>query len=81
MKTRINPKTGREEFWNQPEGLPGIWMTRGHCDRCEPFNKCMGFLNLTDAEWKSVENLISETNDFVSLEKSPNLSKLKKCSI
>ena len=26
MKTRINPKTGREEFWNQPEGLPGIWM-------------------------------------------------------
>ena len=29
MKTRINPKTGREEYWNQPEGLPGIWMERG----------------------------------------------------
>ena len=25
MKTRINSKTGREEYWNQPEGLHGIW--------------------------------------------------------
>ena len=81
MKTRINPKTGREEFWNQPEGLPGIWMTRGFCDRCVSFNKCMGFLELSDAEWKSVEDLISETNDLVNLEKSPNIPELKKCSI
>ena len=81
MKTRINPKTGREEFWNQTEGLPGIWMTRGFCDRCLSFNKCMGFLELSDAEWKNVEDLISETNDLVNLEKSPNVSKLKKCSI
>jgi hypothetical protein len=80
MKTRINPKTGREEFWNQPEGLPGIWMTRGFCDRCHQFNKCMGFLELTDAEWKSVEDLIRETNDLVNLEKNPNIPKLKKCS-
>lgn len=81
MKTRINPKTGREEFWNQPEGLPGIWMTRGFCDRCLSFNKCMGFLELSDAEWKNVEDLISETNDLANLEKSPNIPKLKKCSI
>ena len=81
MKTRINPKTGREEFWNQPEGLPGIWMTRGFCDRCVSFNKCMGFLELSDAEWKSVEDLISDTNDLVNLEKSPNIPELKKCSI
>jgi hypothetical protein len=81
MITRINTKTGREEFWNQPEGLPGIWMTRGFCDRCNPFNKCMGLLELTDAEWESMENLISETNDILSIEKSPKLSKLKKCSV
>jgi hypothetical protein len=81
MITRINAKTGREEFWNQPEGLPGIWMTRGFCDRCQPFNKCMGLLDLTDSEWESMENLISETNDILSLEKSQNLSKLKKCSV
>ncbi len=81
MITRINANTGREEFWNQPEGYPGIWMTRGFCDRCHPFNKCMGLLELTDEEWESMENLISETNDILSLEKSPNLSKLKKCSV
>jgi hypothetical protein len=75
MKTRINPKTGREELWVQPEGLPGIWMTRGFCDRCQQFNKCMGFLELTDEEWKSVEDLIRETNDLVNLEKSLNIPK------
>ena len=36
MKTRINHETGKEEYWNQPPGLPGIWMTRGFCDRCQP---------------------------------------------
>jgi len=35
MKTSINPETGKEEFWNQPEGLPVIWMTRGCCIRCK----------------------------------------------
>ena len=35
----------------------------------------------SDAEWKNVEDLISETNDLVNLEKSPNIPKLKKCSI
>ena len=30
---RTNPVTGKEECWNQPEGLPGIWMEPGFCDR------------------------------------------------
>ena len=81
MKTRINPKKGREEYWNQPEGLPGIWLKRGFCQRCKPFNKCMGFLDLTDAEWKNVEDLISETNNLLKIENEPSLSNLKKCSI
>ena len=29
MKTRINPKTGREEFWNQHLKLQGILINRG----------------------------------------------------
>ena len=78
MKTRINPKTGREEYWNQPNGLPGIWMERGFCQRCKPFNKCMGLLDLTVAEWENVEELISDTNDLLNVEKTANLGRLKK---
>lgn len=81
MKTRINPKTGREEFWNKPKGFPGIWMTRGFCERCKPFNKCMGLLNLSDDEWKNVEDLIVEVNDILISEKLVEFRKIKKCSI
>jgi hypothetical protein len=81
MITRVNTNTGREEYWNQPEGLPGNWMERGFCQRCKTFNKCMGLLDLTDAEWKSVEDLIRETNDLLKIENEPSLSNLKKCTI
>lgn len=81
MKTRINPKTGREEFWNQPKGLPGLWMGRGFCQRCKPFNSCLGLMDLTESEWKSVEELIRETNDHLKVAQEPSLSNLKKCSI
>jgi hypothetical protein len=80
MKTRINPKTDREEYWNQPPGLPGIWMTRGFCDRCHPFNKCLGLLELSDDEWNSVENLINETNDLLNVRKVIETKELKPCS-
>jgi hypothetical protein len=70
MKTRINPKTGRQEFWNQPLGLPGIWMTRGFCDRCQPFNQCLGLLELSDDECKSVTNLIDETKEILNVKRS-----------
>ena len=81
MKTRINPKTGREEYWNQPTGLPGIWMTRGFCDRCHPFNQCLGLLELSDDEWNSVENLIDETNDLLNVKKVIESKELKTCSV
>ena len=41
----------------------------------------MGLLDLTEAEWKSVEDLISETGDLLKIENKPSLSNLKKCSI
>jgi hypothetical protein len=59
---RINAESGREEFWNQPEGLLGIWMTRGFCDRCEQFNQCLGLQDLSDSELAKIENLIPQAN-------------------
>ena len=79
MKTRINPETGKEEYWNQPPGLPGIWMTRGFCDPCQPFYSCLGLIALSDAEWQSVENLMAETNDILGVKKVLEKKDLKTC--
>ncbi len=79
--TRINPEMEREEFWNQPEGLPGIWMTRGFCDCGKSFNKCMGLLKLSDVEWKTIEDFIDEMNENQISEVLFYLNKMDKCSI
>jgi len=55
IKTRINPKTKKEEIWVQPEGLPGIWSERGFCDRCKPFNDCLGLREIDDRDWAQME--------------------------
>ena len=81
MKTRINPVTGREEYWNEPPGLPGLWIPRGFCDRCHPFNQCLGLMNLSDDEWKSVENLIDETKNIINVETVIKSKDLKTCSV
>jgi hypothetical protein len=79
MKTRKNPLTGKEEYWNQPPGLPGIWMTRGYCDRCSPFLECLGFDVLSEEEWQEVENLVAETNRIEAAHKFSTDKKLKRC--
>jgi hypothetical protein len=79
MKTRKNPLTGKEEYWNQPPGLPGIWMTRGYCDRCSPFLECLGFDALSEEEWQEVENLVAETNRIEAAHKFSTDKKLKRC--
>lgn len=76
---RINAETGREEFWNQPPGLPGIWMTRGYCVRCEQFNQCLGLLDLSEAEWCEIENLISKTNNLLVVKDVIKEKDLKAC--
>ena len=76
---RINDETGREEFWNQPAGLPGIWMTRGYCVRCEQFNQCLGLLDLSEAEWSEIENLISQTNNLLVVKDVIKEKDLKTC--
>ena len=61
---RINPITGKEQVWVQPEGLPGIWMNakRELCERCKPFNECLRLDSLSDNEWCEVTDVIEETS-------------------
>jgi hypothetical protein len=73
--------TGREEFWNEPPGLSGIWMTRGYCDRCHPFNKCMGFLELSDQEWEDLEGMIDDSLDSSKIEGALGGKQFKKCVV
>ena len=55
IKTRINPKTKKEEIWIQPDGKPGICVQRGFCERCEPFNDCLGLMEINDRDWAQME--------------------------
>ncbi len=82
MKTRINPVTGREEYWNEPPGLPGLWIRRGFCDRCHPFNQCLGLMNISDEEWNDLENMVDElVNNPSKLDSIVESKQLKKCSV
>jgi hypothetical protein len=64
---RICPKTGRLENWVQPDGLPGIWLEPGFCDRCKPFNDCRGFSKIPDNEWESISEELGENINLDSL--------------
>jgi hypothetical protein len=78
---RINEKTGQEEWWNQPKGLPGIWIPTGPCDRCLPFNKCLGLGALNKKEWSIVEDFMEETKDLLSAERKIEEKGLEKCGV
>jgi hypothetical protein len=65
IQKRIDPETGREQIWLKPDGLPGLWVTRGYCVRCDPYKECLGFLSLSDEEWARVEALIADANSIV----------------
>ena len=79
--TRINSVTGKEEFWNKPPGLPGIWMTPGFCDRCKEYKDCLGLLGLSDAEWEDVQSFIHKTNNSTSIFDLEKVQQLKKCGV
>lgn len=53
---RFNEKTGRKEFYIEPEGLPGYWTALGLCDRCNKYNKCLGLASFTEKEWLEFED-------------------------
>lgn len=60
---RINPKTGKIEIKLQPKGLPVIWVEL-YCDRCEKFQECLGFKDLSDETWEELNQIISQTNQI-----------------
>lgn len=64
---RMNPKTGKMEHWNQPEGLPGIWTEPGFCDRCKPYGQCIGLTDISEDEWKTILLELGENYDLASL--------------
>lgn len=76
---RINAKSGREEVWVQPPGLPGIWIQNGYCVRCEQFNQCLGLQDLSESEWSNIENLITETNNLSVVKDVIKEKDLKTC--
>lgn len=53
-KSRINPATGQLEYWSQPPGLPGIWLTPGFCSRCQPYKKCFGLSVIEEEDWRAL---------------------------
>jgi hypothetical protein len=53
-KSRINPATGRVEYWNQPAGLQGIWVEPGFCNRCQPYKKCFGLSVIEEEDWRAL---------------------------
>lgn len=58
---RTNPDTNKLEIKLEPDGLPPIWVSV-LCNRCEKFQECLGFKNLTEEEWNKVDFFIKNLN-------------------
>ena len=67
METRIN-ELGRKEVKVQPDGLPAIWF--GLCQRCDPYNECLGFRQLSYLEWHQLNSIISKANSPEALKET-----------
>lgn len=46
-------------------GKPTIWLGDSECERCRPYNKCLGFDNLTEEEWLEVQGILVEAKELV----------------
>jgi hypothetical protein len=64
-KSRINPATGQLEYWSQPPGLPGIWLTPGFCSRCQPYKKCFGLSVIEEEDWEKLSHLQHEAEELM----------------
>lgn len=58
-ESKIDPKTGKTLYKVQPDGLPAIWVEDGHCERCEPFGKCLGFQTLSNEDWRDLQTILN----------------------
>ncbi|MBP5982288.1 MAG: hypothetical protein KA734_01090 [Fluviicola sp.] len=77
-KSRINPTTGQLEYWSQPPGLPGIWLTPGFCSRCQPYKKYFGLSVIEEEDWKKLSHLQHESEELMEAATSMGYE-LKSC--
>ena len=63
-KERINPLSGKRQIKIEPDGLPAIWIDAeaGFCNRCKPFNECLGLNDIDKNVWTELNNLLSSIN-------------------
>ena len=54
-------------------------MEPGFCERCKPFNECLGLRDMDDQEWASVENLITQTTNLLEIKGQLKVKELKPC--
>ena len=59
--SRINKKTGKLEYYLRPTSSDfGIWVQAGFCERCAPYNECLGLSALDEKEMINLDALIFE---------------------
>ena len=59
--SRINKKTGKLEYYLRPTSSDfGIWVQAGFCERCDPYNECLGLSALNEKEMINLDALIDE---------------------
>lgn len=54
-------------------------MEPGFCDRCKPFNECLGLRDMEDQEWASVANLITQATSLLEIKVQLKVKELKAC--
>jgi len=71
-EVRINPESGKRQIKIQPDGLPAIWVEAetGLCERCQPYNECLNFIDISNKAWDELNNLVSLSNKIPTVASS-----------
>jgi len=67
----IHPDSGKRQIKIQPVGLPAIWVEAetGLCKRCQPYNECLNFNDISNKARDELNNLVS-FNQILTVESS-----------
>ena len=65
--SRINKETGKLEYYLRPSKSQfGIWVQAGFCERCDPYNECLGLSTLDEKEMVNLDELVYEVKTLSS---------------
>tara|TARA_B100000401_G_C52797950_1_gene716975 strand:- start:1033 stop:1650 length:618 start_codon:yes stop_codon:yes gene_type:complete len=65
--SRINKETGKLEYYLRPSTSQfGIWVQAGFCERCDPYNECLGLSTLDEKEMVNLDELVGEVKTLSS---------------